>query len=456
MATPAVAGAAALLLQSHPSWSPDMVKAALMGAAQPAYSDAAGTVEASVLREGAGFLDVAAADNAGVGAEPSSLSYGFVDGGRGATRTLGVTVADLGASGPFTATVEPQPGAPAGVSVTVPPSVVVTPGGSGAMAVQLHVPAGTAAGDATGFVVLQQGALRRRIPYWTYVERPVIPSVHARTIHRTGQFLGSTRGRPDHVDLYRYPTNASPDGVPSRFAGGERFYRFRLSLAVINVGATVQDLGHSRVVPLLLRGRDENNLVGESGLPLDVGPISFTSGTAAPSAGLWWAPSGEYTVAVDSGSRRGEGRYRLRVWVNDLTPPSVVPLTRRVRAGRAAFVRLRITDSQSGVDPATLIGELGTQAPEPLAYDQRTRIATLALPPLKPGTYTLAAFAADYAQTKNVLDYAPGPTNTTVVRFHVTVTSHTTPQRHRHRHRHRKAQEAVPQVHGPKPPASCA
>ncbi len=286
------------------------------------------------------------------------------------------------------------------------------------------MPAGTAAGDATGFVVLQQGALRRRIPYWAYVERPALPTVHARTIHRTGSFLGSTRGRPDHVDFYRYPTNASADGVPSHFAGGERLYRFHLSLPVINVGATVENLGHSRVVPLLLRGRDENNLVGESGLPLDVGPISFTSGTVEPSAGLWWAPSGEYTVAVDSGSRRGEGRYRLRVWLNDLTPPSIVPLTRHVRAGRPSVVRLRITDAQSGVDPRTLIGELGTQAPEPLGYDQRTRVATLVLPPLRPGTYTLAAFAADYAQTKDVLDYAPGPSNTTVIRFHVRVTRH--------------------------------
>jgi minor extracellular serine protease Vpr len=424
MATPAVAGAAALLLQAHPGWTPDLVKAALMGSAQPAFSDAAGTVEASVLREGAGFLDVAAADHAGVAAEPSSLSYGFVDGGRGATKTLGATLVDIGAPGAFTVSVEPQPGSLAGVSVTVPPQVVVPAGGSGALAVQLHVPAGTAAGDATGFVVLQQGAVRRRIPYWAYVERPAIPSVHARTIHRTGSFLGSTRGRSDHVDFYRYPTNASADGVPSHFAGGERFYRFHLSLPVINVGATVEDLGHSRVVPLLLRGRDENNLVGESGLPLDVGPISFTSGTVEPSAGLWWAPSGEYTVAVDSGSRRGEGRYRLRVWVNDLTPPSIVPLTRHVRAGRPSVVRLRITDSQSGVDPRTLIGELGTQAPEPLGYDQRTRVATLVLPPLRPGTYTLAAFAADYAQTKDVLDYAPGPSNTMVIRFHVRVTRH--------------------------------
>ena len=65
MSTPAVAGAAALLLQAHPDWTPADVKESLMATAHPAFVDEAGTREASPLTAGAGLVDVAAADAPG-------------------------------------------------------------------------------------------------------------------------------------------------------------------------------------------------------------------------------------------------------------------------------------------------------------------------------------------------------------------------------------------------------
>jgi minor extracellular serine protease Vpr len=58
MSTPAVAGAAALLVEAHPDWTPALVKASLMATAHPAFVDAAGTREASPLAAGAGLVDV--------------------------------------------------------------------------------------------------------------------------------------------------------------------------------------------------------------------------------------------------------------------------------------------------------------------------------------------------------------------------------------------------------------
>ena len=63
MATPHVAGAAALLLQRIPSWTPWQVKSALMSTAGPAWADTARTQEASVLLEGAGLANVLTADD---------------------------------------------------------------------------------------------------------------------------------------------------------------------------------------------------------------------------------------------------------------------------------------------------------------------------------------------------------------------------------------------------------
>ncbi len=70
MATPHVAGAAALLLQQHPEWSGRQLKDALMSAAQPNET-------LSAFEQGAGRVDVDRATRQLVTAEPGSLSLGL-------------------------------------------------------------------------------------------------------------------------------------------------------------------------------------------------------------------------------------------------------------------------------------------------------------------------------------------------------------------------------------------
>ena len=61
MATPQVAGGAALLKQQHPGWSVAQIKSALVQTADP-VRDGAGR-EVSVLREGGGLINLPRALN---------------------------------------------------------------------------------------------------------------------------------------------------------------------------------------------------------------------------------------------------------------------------------------------------------------------------------------------------------------------------------------------------------
>ncbi|MGR6316619.1 S8 family serine peptidase [Micromonospora soli] len=68
MATPHVAGAAAILLQQHPDWAPERIKSTLMAAAQP-------NAAIGVYEQGAGFLNVARAIRQDVTASPVSIAF---------------------------------------------------------------------------------------------------------------------------------------------------------------------------------------------------------------------------------------------------------------------------------------------------------------------------------------------------------------------------------------------
>lgn len=70
MATPHVAGAAAILAGQHPEWSAEDLKAALMGSAVPHDG-------LTVYQQGGGRLDVERAVTQGVAATPSNLSFGL-------------------------------------------------------------------------------------------------------------------------------------------------------------------------------------------------------------------------------------------------------------------------------------------------------------------------------------------------------------------------------------------
>jgi subtilisin family serine protease len=407
MAAPVVTGVVALIRGRHPEWTPAQIREALIGSAVPAYADSNGTVEASPLRTGGGFVDAPGAIAPGVLSDPPMLSFGLQR--PGTSVTLPVSVSDAGdGAGVWQVVVAPRSGTSTGATATAPAELTVPPGGASLLPVTLAVSGDAREGDATGSVVLTQGTRARRVPYWVHVERPRLATAKARLLKQPGVVRGSTRGRPNRVLRYRYPAYTGALGLPLRWRGGEALYRFHLAKRAINAGVTVEPLAGGGLRPFLLRGLDENRVTGESGLPIDVGP-SLTE-DPVPSAGLYWAPPGDYAVSVDSAGRRG-GAFRLRFWINDVTPPALGRL--RV-SDDARTLSVRVSDAGSGVDPRYLEcalvqeNEATDRGCRP-DWNARTGSATIRVSRLASGRYALALRAGDYAESRDALAIAVSP-----------------------------------------------
>src|SRR5439155_16470967 len=167
MATPHISGAAALLLQVHPLWSPPQVKSALMSTAGPDYADTGRSAEASVLIEGAGLAQLTAAYDPKIFTTPQSLSFEYLDITHGAaSKPLLVAIDDAGGgAGTWQVTVDPQ-SASAGAEVDVPATVTLGPGGETYLPGVARAVAGATPGDDCGDVLFTQGAVSRRAPYY--------------------------------------------------------------------------------------------------------------------------------------------------------------------------------------------------------------------------------------------------------------------------------------------------
>jgi subtilisin family serine protease len=172
MATPHVAGAAALLLQLHPSWTPAMVKSALMSTAtEDVFATTARTTRAGVLDRGAGRIDLTQAGNPGLVLDRPSLSGGELR-SPGQSRSFTVRATNISGTADTwdVSTVETGDAAKtANFNISAGTSALsLGNGNSGSIQVMVESVAGAPAGDYEGSVVLVSRATGKRlhIPVW--------------------------------------------------------------------------------------------------------------------------------------------------------------------------------------------------------------------------------------------------------------------------------------------------
>jgi subtilisin family serine protease len=386
MAAPAVAGAAALLEQRHPTWTVAQIKSALAQTGDPAHEAGA---EALATREGGGVVDLPRADAPLVFAAPTSLSFGILEPGTARTKTVVLTDAGGGA-GDWTVSVVTQTG---GGRIDVPPTVSI-PGSLVVGAVS-----GSTPGDVTGFVVLTRGTDVRRIPFWFDISSAQTAS--GPLLRKPGVVKGTTKGGSSRIGSYRYP--ASGDGA---WAGPERAYRVRITGTPANFGAVTLS---GTALPHVLIGGSGDHLAGYAGLPSDLNPYRNSYGGTVPAAGAVLPAPGVYTIVFDTRSAAQAGPFAFRWWVDDVTPPRLRLVSTRGGIAVAA------SDAGSGVDPSSAFVRVDGK-PARLTFatgEFHIRAAK--------GAHTILLTVADYQETKNMEDVPKILPNTATLRTRVTV-----------------------------------
>ena len=405
MASPHVAGGAALLLERHPDWTVAQVKSALMLTGRPVIA-AEGASEAPTNAQGGGLIDLPAANDPLVFASPSSLTFGLVR--AGASKTLHIDVADAGGgSGSWNVSVQVPRGRRRCLSHR--PGHDRRP-----RAARRRAPGAEQRGRSGRDGIRRPPTRRRDAPH------PVLDEGRAAAARRSGQnidcagrLLGNTsRGRA-RVSSYRYPDDPRGVGLSNDLPGPEQVFRVLVGSSVANFGVRVVTQGKGVVVsPRIVAAGDENRLTGVPALPFDINPYRDSYGAARQVSAALVPSRGLYDVVFDTRSRAVAGHFSFRLWLNDITPPRSRLLT--PSAARNGSLVVFVVDGGSGVDPKSVGAFVDGRKLTTHFLSGQARV--LLSGQFASGRHTLVFQASDYQEMKNSESTAGHLPNTSVLR----------------------------------------
>jgi minor extracellular serine protease Vpr len=158
MATPHVAGAAALLLDQNPNLTPADVKSLLgNNAERNVWADFVDGTLAGLMDRGGGRIDLARASAATVTFDPMSLSFGISNGNRPVNESISVTVRNLSATAK-------ELSISGGTEAMTFPSTVTVPGGGTATFIVSLATRGFA--EEEGDLTISDGTTTYLVPFW--------------------------------------------------------------------------------------------------------------------------------------------------------------------------------------------------------------------------------------------------------------------------------------------------
>jgi minor extracellular serine protease Vpr len=157
MASPHLAGSAAVLRAQHPTWSAAEVRSAIVNTAvRGVAKNLDGSLVSAVNTVGAGREDLLNATTASVALDPVSISFGAVPQGSGQTRGMTVTLRNLGSA--TTTYALKTTGSNANVAFAVnTASVTLARDASATVQVSMTLQKGAPAGDYQGFLEVNVG-----------------------------------------------------------------------------------------------------------------------------------------------------------------------------------------------------------------------------------------------------------------------------------------------------------
>jgi Subtilase family len=396
MASPHVAGAAALLRQRHPGWTVEQIRSALVQTGVDSVDESHRPVGPRF--QGGGVVALERADHPLIFARPTALSFGLLTRGEEATRTVGLD--DAGShAGTWRVAFVARGSAGRTVRLGLPRTITVP----GELTVTASVAPGSASGELDGYIKLRLGQDVRRVPVWGRVTVAAVARHKTVLLARPGVYRSTTQHQGSFVTRYRYPETPSGVGVTTTLRGRERVFRIHLTRRVANFGVVVTQRGRrSKVEPRVVAGLDENRLTGYAGLPVNYNPYTeqFQEGVLA--AGALSPVPGDYAVVFDSAGRAGAGSFTFRYWVNDVTPPTLRLRTPSVRAGEK--LTIGAVDTRSGVYADSIVASIDGDLVRTRYDGGVISISTSAA--LTRGTHRLRIRVSDYQESKNTENVA--------------------------------------------------